>query len=197
MITSSTNARTGALRVHVLNQQTSAWRVGVTGLLLVCCMFFTVQAQAQGLARADNDGIPERVARQAAIVESVRNPIETLSSFPMVSDAWVEHVDQQFALSLKSPIEAIRQQTLQDIIFIANFHSDRVTLKKVVSPLLNIYLFDKDDRYRIMAVAALSAVDTPYGMRRLREEVSEVRSERVKHLTLAALVAYDRIQSSE
>ncbi len=192
MFTPSTNTQARTLRIHILNQQIRAWRLGATAVLLLCTLIFTAQAQAQGLARADGDGIAERAAARAALVESVRNPIEALSSLPTVSAAWVEHVDQQFALSLKSSIEAVRQQTLQDIIYIANFHSDRVTLKKVVSPLLNIYLFDKDERYRIMAISALSALEDPYGMQRLREEVSGVRSKRVRQLTLAALADYQQ-----
>ena len=197
MSTPSTNTQAGTLRIHHQHKQARLGRLAATGMVLVCTLFFTAQAQAQGLARADNDGIAERAAERAALVESVRNPIETLSSFPTVSEAWVEHVDQQFALSLKSPIEAVRQQTLQDVIYIAHYHRDKVTLKKVVSPLLNIYLFDKDERYRIMAIAALCALDDPYGMQRLREEVSSVRSERVKQLTLAALADYQRSLEAE
>lgn len=170
----------------------NARRAVAVGMLLVGGLLVTTAAHAQELARVDETGISARAAARTALVESVGNPVATLSSMPKVSDDWIAHVDQQFATSLQSPIAAIREQTLQDVIYIAQFHGDTVTFKKVVSPLLNIYLFDKDDRYRIMAIAALHAVGDAYGMQRLREEVSGVRSRRVRQLTLALLADYDR-----
>ncbi|MFQ5571865.1 MAG: hypothetical protein ACE5G0_19475 [Rhodothermales bacterium] len=132
----------------------------------------------------------QEAARQA-LIEAARNPAAALSSLAEVSEAWVQHVDQQFATSLFSPIEAVRGQTMQDIIYIANYHSDKVTFKKVVKPLLNIYRFDENEQYRLMALASLHAVGDAYGMQRVRELVREQPSERVRLWTLAALKTYD------
>ena len=171
-------------------------RFATMGMMLLFGLLSTATVQAQTLASADDARITKRIAERTALLDSVRNPIEALSSKLSVSPAWIAHVDQQFATSLRSPIEAVREQTLQDIIYIATFHSDTVSLKKVVSPLVTLYLFDKDERHRIMAVAALSALNDPYGIERLREEVQQERSARVQQVTLAALVDYQKHQST-
>ena len=185
------------LVVDAPNGSARSWRLGVTIVLLAGCFIGAAQAQAQVIARADNKSAAERMAARQALVESVRDPIEALAALPTVSAEWVEHVDRQLAMSLESPMEALREQALQDVIHIAIYHSEKVTFKKVIAPVLDIYLSDKDDRYRIMALAALRAIGNPYSMQRLREAVRKERSPRVLRLTLATLNEFYERQAQE
>lgn len=65
-----------------------------------------------------------------------------------------------------------------------------MTFKKVVSPLLNMYIFDKEVNHRLMTLSALHAIGDAYGMQRLRELVNDEPSEQVQRLTRHALADY-------
>ncbi len=138
--------------------------------MLTCCLVFTAPAQQSPLADATN---PK--ARIEAPEEVAVSLAGELAALPSVSAERMKFVDKQFALALKAGADRVRVRTLQDIIFLANQHGDRVAFRKVVSPLLNVYLFDKNDNDRIMAVTALHALGDRYGMRRLRETLRDVK----------------------
>ena len=154
-------------------------------LLLACCLVFT--AQAQVLANADVAGTEERENPQQITLDEV---ITVLSSTSNVSDSWIKNTDRQFATSLKSRDEAVLEQALQNVIHIATFQGEKFTFKKAVSPLLNVYIFDKEEDHRLMALSALHAIGDTYGMQRLRELVNDDSSERIRRLTRRALADY-------
>ncbi len=96
----------------------------------------------------------------------------------------------QLTLSLDSPVEQIRQETLQHINFFATHYGDRVDFARAVPRLLRIYETDATEGYRIMALTALHAIGDAGAMQYLREALRWERSERVRRLTLAALADY-------
>ena len=149
--------------------------------LLMCC--FVVTAEAQTIARAEvGEGV-----RATTLTE---NPIAFLAPQRTVSDAWVAEIDRQYAELLKKSDDPSREQALQEVILIANQHGDKVTFEKVVSPLIGVYIFDKNEKYRLMALSALHAIGDRYGMGRLRELANNDPSEKVRRLTHRALADY-------
>ena len=154
-------------------------------LLLAFCFVFT--AQAQVIAKADLAN--EEVVRTPE-VRTAENPVAFLSSRTTLSDTWVKEIDRQYAAWLKRTDDTGRGQALQEIIIIAKQHGDKVTFSKLVSPLLNVYIFDKNKNHRLMALSALHAIGDPYGMERLRELVNDDSSEQVRRLTHYALADY-------
>ncbi len=159
----------------------------MTGLILLLAFCFVFTAQAQVIASADVNGTDQREDTQQTIMDEL---VAFLSSSSHVSNSWVENTDRQFASALKSRNDAVREQALRDVIYIAKFHGEKVTFKKVVSPLLNVYIFDKEVNHRLMTLSALHAIGDAYGMQRLRELVNDEPAEQVQRLTRRALADY-------
>lgn len=95
----------------------------------------------------------------------------------------------QLAESLESPIDQIKEQSLQHITFFATNYSNKVDLDIAVPELLKIYESDKED-YRILALTALHAIGNTEAMAFLSDSVQDEQSTRVRELTLAALAEY-------
>ena len=123
------------------------------------------------------------------------------SSEPMVNDfiedhdaprskAWWNALGRQLTLTLEKPVEEIQEVDLQNVIYFATHFQKKVKLKDATPLLMGIYEAHPDEDYRIMALAALSAISDHGSMSQLREKVSEEESERVKRVMVAALVSY-------
>ena len=151
--------------------------------LLAFCFAFTAQAQVV----AANEEERSQGATAATVDTS---PIGILSSGTQVTDLWVKEVDRQYAAALKETDAPTRVKALQDIIFIATRFGDTVPFEKAISPLLGVYMFDKNKNHRLMALSALHAIGDAYGMQRLRELVNDEPSEQVRRLTHRALADY-------
>lgn len=162
----------------------------IIALFLVISAVFATEVQAQTVVTANDIRPEDRTEERAATTEAAESPIAVIASLTEVIDALAEQIDRQYAASLKSSDAAVREQAMQDVILIASLHGDKITFEKVVSPLLNVYIFDKDANYRLMALAALHAIGDPYGMQRLRELANDDSSERVRRLTHRALANY-------
>ena len=163
-------------------------------LLVVFCFAFVVEAQAQVSSRADVTEGPRRIAEHLAEADVVVDPVADLASMTEVSKAWMKQVERQYTQALRSPDASTQEEALKDIIHIAVFYGDKVTFKKVISPLLRTYRHARDENHRIMALSALSEIGDWYAMDQLRESVQFERSERVRRYTLLALRSYARSQ---
>ncbi|ARA94556.1 MAG: hypothetical protein D6685_17270 [Bacteroidetes bacterium] len=106
------------------------------------------------------------------------------------SPSWWNALSRQLVLSLDKPVTQVDQQTLQNIIFFATNHADKVRLDGATQPLLWIYRTHPDDSYRLMALAALHAIGDENAMYRLYQHVERETSERVRKSTIAALNDY-------
>lgn len=158
----------------------------MSGMLLAFCLVCT--AQAQVVARAE---IPSDARVEAPSPErTAATPVDVLSTRETVSEAWFNEVEQGYAATLKDTEAPGRVKTMQEIIFIARHFSDKVQFTEVISPLLNIYIFDKNEGHRLMALSALHTIGDGYGMQRLRELAKDEPSERVRRLTHRALADY-------
>ncbi len=147
------------------------------GLAVLLFGLVVAPAQAQTPPRADLDGAALALAEAppAAVPAAKKSPASRAL------------LDAQLAASLASPVEQVRQQAMQNIIFLATYRGDEVRFEQVVAPLLNVYLFGGNEGHRILAVTALHAIGDRYGMRRLRETVRDVNADRVRLHTLRAL----------
>ena len=108
------------------------------------------------------------------------------------SQAWWNALGRQLTLTLDRPVTEVKEVDLQNVIYFATHFRKQVKLKDASSSLMNIYEAHPDDDFRIMALAALSAISDHGSMAKLKDNLSEEDSERVKRLTIAALVSYYR-----
>ena len=105
------------------------------------------------------------------------------------ADSW-EQLSRQLVASLDSPIDQVKQGTLQHINFFATYHKDDVDLTQAVPKLIDIYETDDNEGLRILALTSLNAIGHRSIMVYLSDTVQRESSPRVRELTLAVLADY-------
>ncbi|MFQ5568999.1 MAG: hypothetical protein ACE5G0_04950 [Rhodothermales bacterium] len=109
--------------------------------------------------------------------------------------ALAERISNQLIASLDSPIAQIRQKALQHINFFATHHRDEIDLTGATPKLIEIYESDKQEGFRILALASLRAIGHESIIRYLGENARMQQSARVRELTFAALADYARART--
>ncbi len=125
---------------------------------------------------------------------SLANRQDTLQVNPYIagsyerrSKAWWNTLEHQLTLSLDVPYEQVEETALQNIIFFATHHGEKVKLNDAAARLLGIYRNHDQVTYRIMALAALHAIGDESAMQQLNQIVEDEASNRVRHVAIAAL----------
>ena len=103
------------------------------------------------------------------------------------SEAWWNALGRQLALEVDVSDDKLDVSALQNIIFFASHHRDRVNLRDATPRLVEIYREHDNDAFRLMAVAALDAIGDARALRSIKPMLLEEESERVRHVTIAAL----------
>lgn len=103
---------------------------------------------------------------------------------------WKGHIGQQLADALASPIAEIKENALEQIIYFARFHGDRLDLTAAVPGLVSIYRSDPAEPCRLAAVAALHALGDEHGMQQVHSYAARQTSELVQQASLGALMDY-------
>lgn len=156
----------------------------------VIALLMLVAFGYQQLAMAQTPVIAHRVEpAEATAGPAVRSSIEEgpVARYASKDSLWWTRLDQQFAASLGSPIKGIREGALQNAIFFAYHYGGLLPAKKVTPKLLDIYLYERDEAHRIMALAALHAMDDKRAMQVVAERVMDEKPGRLRRCTFAAL----------
>lgn len=111
----------------------------------------------------------------------------------MTKRQWKSLRREQLA-AIRSQDEHTWQTALRNIIYLSTFYGDKIDLSRASLPMLEIYILDRDEQYRIMALAGLHAVGSRNAMAHLAQRVKLERSPRVRRLTLAALADHYGLQ---
>jgi hypothetical protein len=167
------------MRTHSFSRK--PWiRIAVL-LVAVCSLATTTWAQA-----------PDWIARfsplQLDLLAAARIEMSRvdLDAEHMSKADWKVFVKAQTAC-LQSGDRQLKQQALQQIIFNATLYGDRADFCKSASCLYDIYRFDRDEQFRIMALAGLHAIGFEETMRQLARDVRWETSPRLRRLTMGAL----------
>lgn len=107
----------------------------------------------------------------------------------LTKNEW-RHLRSEQLAALRSKDPRVRQDAVRNIIYLTRFHGDQVDFKRASLPLLDIYIFDRDEGNRIVALAGLHAVGSRNVMAHLAQRVRLESSPRVRRLTIAALADY-------
>ena len=78
-----------------------------------------------------------------------------VSADPSVPAVWSEFIGTQLSSLLESPSEETKTKALEQVIYFASFHGDRLDLTETVPVLLKIYKNDADERCRLAAILFL------------------------------------------
>ena len=103
------------------------------------------------------------------------------------SPAWWNALGRQLTLLLDVPYDQVNTATLQNVIFFATHHREKVQLNDAAPRLLDVYRKHEQAAFRMMALAALHAIGDEGAMQQLNRVVEREPSDRVRRATLAAL----------
>lgn len=103
---------------------------------------------------------------------------------PPIADAAAVH---ELAERLTSPIKEECKQALWQITDLV-YRRPEVDLGPTIPALMDIYLNDPDEKYRLWTVAALHAIGDESGMEQVRQRVLQEPSLQVQYVSIAALV---------
>ncbi len=106
------------------------------------------------------------------------------------SEAWWDNLEAQITQSLDSPVEQIRDESLQNLIFFSTNYGDRVDFTYAVDKIFDIYENAPLEARRTLALVALHAVGNEYAMQRLTRSVDFESSERIRTLARAVLADF-------
>ena len=110
---------------------------------------------------------------------------------------WKQMRNEQIA-AVRSNDDAVWQDAAVKIIFLSIYQSDKVDFDAASNPLMERYVFDRDENDRVLALAAMHAIGHRDTMARLSQRVRTEGSLRVRRLTVAAVQDYfdsDRAQA--
>lgn len=110
------------------------------------------------------------------------------------SPAWWNALGRQLTLLLDKPVEQVDVAALQNVIYFATHHRDKVLLNDASPKLMAIYLEHEQAATRTMALAALHAIGDAEAMAKLRRHVPTEQNAWLKRRTIAALNDHYRSQ---
>ncbi len=103
------------------------------------------------------------------------------------SPAWWKALESQLTLTLDKPVEQVDEVSLQNVIYFATNHSDRVQLADSAPLLMEIYEHHQHAGFRMMALAALHAIGNEKYLERAYSLTRHANSERLNRMARAAL----------
>lgn len=106
------------------------------------------------------------------------------------SRTWWNLLGRQLSHSIDKPYEEVSVTEMQNIIFFATAHNDKVRLKDALPSLLNILENHEDSQFRLMAVSAIHAIGQRPSMVKLSQLIKEEEHPLVKRIGTAAVNDY-------
>ena len=131
---------------------------------------------------------PARANAQVPVVDNTPLVNQYVAdSYEHRSDAWWNALGRQLTLTLDGPYDQIEEAALQNVIFFAVHHREKVKLNDAAAKLLEVYRKHEQVAFRMMALAALHAIGDEDAMQKLNQIVRSETSDRVRRVTVAAL----------
>jgi hypothetical protein len=154
-------------------------RSGVVFVLMLLLVALPSQAKAGDDPSPDQ---PNLAAVQLAELTS--------SDLSNKDRTWWQALEREKLALLATPDRAARMLALQSIIFLSTHYPEQADFDRVLVELYDTYRFDRSEDKQIMALTALHAIGDEQVMRQLAQHVRWERNERLRRLTMAALVDY-------
>ena len=108
--------------------------------------------------------------------------------------SWWNLLGRQLTHSIDKPYDEVTDSELQNIIFFAANHKEKVKLNDAIPSLVVVLRNHQDDGIRLMAVAALEAIGTRGAMVELKKAADVESSPRIKRIAYAAVGDYFTIK---
>ncbi len=99
-------------------------------------------------------------------------------------------MEQQLVKSLNQPIDQVRDETLQHILFFATNYPEKIDFTELTPELLSIYENERNEARRTMAVVTLRAIGNRPSMNRLARLVEDEPPGSLRNITMALIADY-------
>lgn len=109
---------------------------------------------------------------------------------------WWASLEQEISLEDES-YRSLSGQSIQNAIFFLANHGDRINMTPSAPVLLDVYLYNKSEAMRIMALAALIHIGDQETLETAEQMLYRQQSERVQKFSIAALTDYKTQQFSK
>ncbi len=83
-----------------------------------------------------------------------------------------------------------KQEAMQHVIYLATYYPEAINARRAAARLYEIYRLDRNESFRLMALAGLHAIGSENAMRQLSQDVRLEGSDRVRRTANAVLVDY-------
>ena len=104
--------------------------------------------------------------------------------------SWWNLLGRQLTNGIDKPVDKVSVSELQNVIYFATHHKEKVNLYDAVPSLLDIAQNHEEEGYRIMAVTALHTIGQYNGMKKVRLLLRTEESERVQRVIKATVADY-------
>ena len=106
------------------------------------------------------------------------------------NQSWWNALESQLILMMDKPLDQIDEKSIQNIIFFATHHSDKIDLHESVPKLIEVYRLHEVEGMRLMSAVALHAIGDRNGMRKLNLYARQQPDGPVKRMAMRALADY-------
>lgn len=130
---------------------------------------------------SDEESFVRELIERNVLVE-----VASLDFSALSNSSWKEIRNEQIR-DVRSGNEEEWITAARNIIFLNKHYPDKVNFRRATGPLLEIFIHDRNERHRILALAALHSIGKSDAMAYLAEYVKTERSPNVKRLTVAAI----------
>lgn len=108
--------------------------------------------------------------------------------------SWWNLLGRKLSHSIDKPYNEISVAEMQNIIFFASNHKDKVKLRDALPSLIDVLKNHEDEQIRMMAVSAINAIGHRPAMVELKKIADQESSERVQKIAYAAVNKYFKVQ---
>ncbi|NNE70344.1 MAG: hypothetical protein HKN29_08260 [Rhodothermales bacterium] len=111
-------------------------------------------------------------------------------SYQDMDQAWWTTLSNQLTESVASDVDQVRQEAMQHIVFFAENYDEFVNFDEAAYEIMGRFEASENVEERLLALAALSAIGEDITMERLSVVAMDLRSERVRNVAAAVILAY-------
>ena len=108
--------------------------------------------------------------------------------------SWWNLLGRQLTHSIDKPYDEVTDSELQNIIFFASNHKEKVKLQDALPSLFDVLRNHEEEQIRMMAVAAVHAIGGRGAMIELKKAADAESSPKVKRIAYAAVGDYFTIK---
>ncbi len=100
-------------------------------------------------------------------------------------ETWRATIGEQLTTLLAAPDAATRAEAMRLTLDLTHRHGDLFDLTMTAPKLVEIYAWDRQENHRMMALAALHALQDAYGLQRIAELLPQEKSPRLRRVAAA------------